>query len=101
MPVIEEVKSELERKFPEYTFTVGKRIYGACVIAKKTKYSGADIFVKENNIIIESAIPEMKTRIWLGGGAIFLKFFNKAYSEPSLRIKDYLSSKYDNVKLKL
>lgn len=100
MPSIENLKTELELAFPEMSFSFGKRIYGQCLIAKKTTYSGADIFVKDNGITIEASIPEMKTRLLIGGGAVLLKFFNKNYSQPSLRIKEYLSAKYDNVILR-
>ena len=100
MKAIENLKTELETAFPEMSFSIGKRIYGQCIIAKKSKYSGADIFVKDDGIIVEAAIPEMKTRLLIGSGAVLLKLFNKNYSEPSLKIKEYLSGKYDNVKLR-
>tara|TARA_R110002072_G_scaffold288014_2_gene454016 strand:+ start:289 stop:522 length:234 start_codon:yes stop_codon:yes gene_type:complete len=74
---IDEIKTELELNFPEYQFKLGKRIYGKCIIAKKSKYSGADIFVKENKIIVESGIAEMKTRLLIGSGAVLLKKFTK------------------------
>ena len=74
---------------------------GECVIAKNTKYSGADIFVKDDKIVIEAAIPEMKTRVLLGSGVLFLKLFSKKFSEPSVRIHGYLSQKVDNVKLRV
>lgn len=97
---IEEIKTDLEQTFPEYSFSIGRRLLGECVIAKNTKYSGADIFVKDNKIVIEAAIPEMKTRMLLGSGALFFKFFSKKFSEPSLRIYKYLCEKVDNVKLR-
>lgn len=52
----ENLKTELEAEFREFSFSVGKRIYGQCLIAKKSKYSGADIFLKDNGIIVEAAI---------------------------------------------
>ena len=94
MENIETIKAELEFKFPEYTFTIGKRIYGKCIIAKNSKYSGADIFIKKSEIIIQPGIPEMKSRILIGAGALFLKYFRKDYSEPAKRIKNYLLGKY-------
>jgi hypothetical protein len=100
MNKIEEIKSDLERAFPEYSFSIGKRLLGECVIAKNTKYSGADIFVKDDKIVIEASIPEMKTRILLGSGVLFLKFLSKNFSEPSLKIHNYLRKKNDSVKLK-
>ena len=51
--MLEEIRKELETNFPEYEFSIGKRIYGKCIIAKKSKYSGADIFIKGNKISIE------------------------------------------------
>src|SRR5690606_16525131 len=100
MNELEKIKSDLELAFPEYSFSVGKRLLGECIIAKGTKYSGADIFVTEDQVVVEAAIPEMKTRILLGSGALFLKFFSKKFSEPSLRIYEYLSQKVDNVELR-
>ena len=97
---IDEIKTELELNFPEYHFKIGKRVYGKCIIAKKSKYSGADIFVKENKIIVEPAIPEMKTRLLVGGGAILLKNFRKDYSEPASRILKFLRDQNKTVELK-
>ncbi|MCE2995903.1 MAG: hypothetical protein ACK5RG_14920 [Cyclobacteriaceae bacterium] len=101
MRKIEEVKVCLESTFPEYTFSIGKRLLGECIIAKNTKYSGADIFVHDDKIIVEAALPEMKTRILLGSGVLFLKFFSKKFSEPSLKIHYYLAKKYPNVKRRI
>jgi hypothetical protein len=100
MKKIEEIRIDLEQTFPEYSFSIGKRLFRECVIAKSTKYSGADIFVKADKIVIEAAIPEMKTRILLGSGVLFFKFFSKKFSEPSLRIHNYLGNKIDNVELR-
>ncbi|MEZ4795770.1 MAG: hypothetical protein R2785_01260 [Flavobacteriaceae bacterium] len=91
--MIESIKTELESEFPEYEFSVGKRIYGKCLIVKKSKYCGADIFIKNDKMIIEPAIPEMKTRLLIGGGAALLKMFKKDYSEPADRIFEYLKMK--------
>lgn len=99
MNEIEKIKTDLEQAFPEYSFSVGKRLLGECVIAKNTKYSGADIFVSEDKVVIKAAIPEMKTRMLLGSGVLLLKFFSKKFSEPALRIHGYLSHKIDNVRL--
>lgn len=100
MPSIEELKAELETAFPAISFRIGKRIYGECIIAKKSKYSGADIFIKEDSIILEAAIPDMKTRLLVGSGAILLKFFNKGFSLPALQIANYLKPRYTNIKLR-
>ena len=96
---INTIKHQLETQFPDLSFTIGRRIYGECIIAKKTKYSGADIFIKKSNITVEAAIPEMKTRMLLGAGAVFLKLFSKNYKDPSIRIKNFLMKDYD-VKLR-
>jgi len=98
---IEEVKAYLKETLPEYSYSLGKRLLGECIIAKNTKYSGADIFVKEDQITIEAALPEMKTRILLGSGVLFLKIFSKKFKEPSLKIHYYLTKKYPNVKRRI
>jgi hypothetical protein len=94
----EVIKAELEKAFPEWEFTMGNRLLGACITARKTKYSGAEIYVHPAEIIILAAIPSMKTRMLLGAGAVLLKYLNNRYSEPALRIKIYLSGRYPNVK---
>lgn len=95
--MIEEIKTELESEFPEYKFSIGKRLFGKCVIVKKSKYCGADIFVKKDKMIIEPAIPEMKTRLLIGSGAVFIKMFKKDYSEPADRIFDYFQLKNKDI----
>lgn len=97
---LEKLQSKLESNFPEYTFTLGKRIYGRCLIAKKNKYSGADIYIKKNGVIIESAIPGMKMRLLLGSGALLLKRYRKDYEEPCLAIYDFLISENVSIKIK-
>ena len=97
---IEELIKELESSFPDYEFRTGKRIYGKCIIAKKNRYSGADLFIKQEKIIIESAIPEMKTRLLLGAGAVLLRFFKKDYHEPRDTISEYLFNKGHKISIK-
>ena len=100
MNTIEEIIAALEKAFVEMEFTIGKRIYGKCIIAKKSTYCGAAIFVTNNSIVVEAAIPETKTRLLIGGGAILLKLFAKNYTEPSLKIYAFLSNNYANVQLR-
>lgn len=97
MATLEVVKKELEFYFKDYEFTLGKRIYGSCIIAKKSKYNGADIFIKNGEIRIEAGIPKTKTRLMIGGGAVLLKMFSKSYTEPSIAIYEYLSQIYEHV----
>lgn len=97
---IQELHKKLETRFPEYEFGIGKRIYGQCIIAKKSKYSGADIFIKNDKILLEAGIPEMKTRLLLGSGALLLKMFKKDYNEPCLKIFNYLTSENISVKVR-
>ena len=49
---VDDIKNELISEFPEYSFFITKRLTGRCIVAKYTKYNGADIFVKKNKIII-------------------------------------------------
>lgn len=97
---LEELRIKLIEQFPEYEFRIGKRIYGQCIIAKKSKYSGADVFIKKDKILIEASVPEMKTRLLLGAGAVFLKFFRKDFGEPCQRIAEYLIQEDYKVKIK-
>ena len=74
---LEIIKQDLKRQFPGYEFRLGKRVYGPCGIAKSTRYSGADIFCKNDIYTVEASILEMRTRLLLGSGAVFLKWFSK------------------------
>jgi len=44
---LESPKSDLEENMPQYTYKIGKRVYGKCIIAKKGNFSGADIYLKK------------------------------------------------------
>jgi hypothetical protein len=92
---IDYIKEKLSSQFPEYSFSLTRRLSGRCIVAKKSKYNGADIFVKNDRIIIEAAIPEWKIRIMLGAGAIYKKVTDKNFSETALQIKEFLSRSYD------
>ena len=89
------VKEELASQFPEYSFFMTRRLTGRCIVAKYTKYNGADIFVKKDRIIVEAAIPEWKTRLMIGAGAVYRKITDKSFSDIALKIRDFLSNKYD------
>lgn len=91
--------AELVQYFPEYKFSQGRRLYGKCIIAKNSTYSGAEIFIKKNKIVVDAAFPEMKTRILLGAGALLFKMFSIDYNEPSQRIYEFLNARYSSVKL--
>lgn len=94
MPEINVVKEELSFRFPEYIFFISWRLTGRCIVVKNSKYSGADIFVKKNYIIVEPSIPEWKTRILLGAGAVYKKIKDPNYSVPAVRIMEYLNHTY-------
>ena len=94
----EQLKRKLENQFPEYKYSIGNRkLAGDCLIVKNTKYSGVDIFLRKDNFLIEAAIPEMKTRLLIGTGVLFLKAFSKEFIEPSRRIFAFLKEEGVNV----
>jgi hypothetical protein len=98
----EELKNILENQFPEYKYSIGNRkLAGDCVIVKNTKYSGVDIFIKKDKILIEAAIPEMKTRLLIGAGALLFKFFSKKFNEPSKKIYSFLKNNNYPVKFRV
>ncbi len=99
--MIEETKKELENQFPEYQFTIAKRIYGKCIVAHKSKYRGADIYVNENKITVQSCVPDKKARILIGGGALFLKIFKKDFSEAETEMIKYFKSINKHVRRRL
>ncbi|MBO9151349.1 hypothetical protein ACFOTA_03960 [Chitinophaga sp. GCM10012297] len=82
------------------TFRIGQRAFVQCIIAKSSRFSGADIFLEKNGITIEPGIPEMRTRILVGSGALLLKIFSRNFSAPAVKIKGYLEGKYENVKFR-
>ena len=93
-----ELKIKLENQFPEYEYRLGNRkLAGDCLIVKKSKYSGVDIFFNKEKFLIEAAIPEMKTRLLIGAGVLLFKFFSKNFREPSKKIYSFLKSENINV----
>src|SRR4051812_47929684 len=92
---INEIKDELTFQFPQYSFFLTRRLTGRCIVAKKSKYYGADIFIKKDRIIVEAAVPEWKTRLMLGAGAAYIKLTDKKFSDVAFEVKDFLSTKYE------
>ncbi len=91
---INQIKEELEKNFPQYQFSTTRRLTGRCIVAKQSKYYGADIFIKNDRIIVEPAIPEWTTRLILGAGAAHKKLTDKTFSETAIKIKDFLGKSY-------
>lgn len=89
----EELKIQLESAFPQYSFYESKRLYGHCIVAKKSKYVGAEVIVKPHKLVITPGIPDIKTRLMLGAGALFVKFFKSDYDEPAGAVFDFLKGK--------
>lgn len=99
---LEELKIELEKNFPKYEYSLGKRgLVGSCIIVKNTKYSGVDIFLKKNTIVLEAALPEMKTRLMLGTGVLFLRIFSKKFNDPSKKIHSYFKQTNRKVRFRV
>ena len=92
---IDQIIQELTDNFPEYKFFKTQRLTGRCIVAKKSKYYGADIFVKGNEIIVEAAIPDWTTRLVLGAGAAYKKITDRKYAEVATQIQNYLGHKYE------
>lgn len=94
MPNGEDVKADLEAHFPDYSFFNARRISGRCIVAKKSKYCGADIYVKVDRVVIEAAIPEWKTRFMLGAGAALKRVSDPHYFDAAEEVTNYLRDKY-------
>ncbi|HEX6334891.1 MAG TPA: hypothetical protein VFZ78_11735 [Flavisolibacter sp.] len=77
------------------TFFVTRRLTGRCIVAKKSKYFGANIFVKKDRIVVEASIPEWKTRFMLGAGAAYRKLTDPNFNEAALQVAQFLSNKYE------
>ena len=96
---LDELKADLETNLSQYTYTLGNRpFYGRCIVAKETRYYGADIFLKNGGIEIEAGIPDMRTKVLIGSGALLMKWFNPKFSVPESSILRYLGSKYQPVR---
>lgn len=91
---IDQLQQELTGQFPEFAFFRARRLTGRCIVAKKSKYYGADIFVKGDRIVVEPAIPDWTTRLIMGAGAAYKKLTDSNYNEVASNIRDYLSQKY-------
>lgn len=63
----------LQPRLPQYTLRRSRRIYGACLIVRKSSFFGADIYLQNGGAVVEASIPDTWARIVLGAGAIFLK----------------------------
>ncbi len=92
---IDQIIQELTENFPEYTFFKTRRLTGRCIVAKKSKYYGADIFVKSDRIVVEAAIPDWSTRLVLGAGAAYKKLTDIKYGEVATQIQNYLRRNYE------
>ena len=88
------IKEELTVQFPEYSFFTTRRLIGRCIVARKSKYYGADIFIKKDRMVIEAAIPDWGTRLLLGAGALYKKISDPNFSEVAIQMKEFLSSTY-------
>ena len=94
-----QIKEELATHFRDLTFFTTRRLTGRCIVAKKSTYYGADIFVKKDSIVVEAAIPDWKTRLLMGAGAAYKKITDQNFSQTALQVKEFLSRKYE-VRLK-
>ncbi len=89
------IKKELTGQFPEYSFSTVRRLQGICIVVTKSKYHGADIFIKKNKIIIEAGFPAFKTRLLWGAGVLWKKTFDKEFYTVAIRVKSFLGRKYN------
>lgn len=89
---ISDLLPQLQERFTEYQFSMGKRVYGKTIIAFKSKYVGADIFYQRGKLVVLAAVPKMSTRILIGAGAVLVKMFKSDYSEPAEKIAAYFRS---------
>jgi hypothetical protein len=95
---LQDLKNDLEERFPEYTFFLSERLLmGRCITAMSSRISGADIFLHKNRLKIIPAIPDKRNRILLGSGVLFLRTFSKRFKEPAWRIFKYLEETYQDI----
>ena len=85
MKNLEQLREDLEKRFPEYSFSYQKRfLQEQCLNARSSGIYGADIYLKRYEIRVVPVIPDKKLRILLGSGVLLLIAFSKKFKEPSV-----------------
>ncbi len=92
---IESLQSDLQQKFPEYTYVVRKTLYGPMLIIKQSNFVGAGIrLVKDNSVIkVFPTFPSIWVQALLGG----LVFYAFVYSKMKAIVETtggYLATQY-------
>mgnify|MGYP000082498576 CR=1 FL=1 len=84
----------LDEWLPEY---ITEGMFAFSKPTKRHNICSWFLYGEKDNFLIEAAIPEMKTRLLIGTGVLFLKAFSKEFKEPSRRIYAFLKEEGVNV----
>lgn len=92
---IETIQSDLQQKFPQYTYTVRKTLYGQMLIVKQSNFVGAGIRLVQNNTVIKvfPAFPSLWVQA-LMGGLVFYAFVYSKMKHVVDTVGTYLQEKY-------
>lgn len=76
---LETIQSDLQQKFPQYTYMVRKTLYGPMLVIKQSNFVGAGIRLVQNNTVIKvfPAFPSLWVQALMGG----LVFYAFVYSK--------------------
>lgn len=73
-----EIQAKLQGHFPEYRISLRKNVFGDFVMVAKTKFIGAMVQLrKDQQVIVQFAIPSVLVQVFFGG----LLFFAFTYSK--------------------
>lgn len=99
---LEELQPELERSFPEYTFTLRKQLFGKTLLAKETGFRGAQIGLTKKRLTVGYGIPSVWGAALVANlgvlGILVVRAFVKGATEPRDRVFDYLATEYSAAK---
>jgi hypothetical protein len=99
---LEELQPELERAFPEYTFTLRKQLFGKTLLAKETNFRGAHIALTKKNLTVGYGIPSVWGAALITNfgllGILVVRTFVKGALDARDRIAEHLVTQYSATK---
>lgn len=99
---LEALQPELERAFPDYTFTLRKQLFGKTLLAKETNFRGAHIALTKKHLTVGYGIPSVWGAALIANfgvlGILLVRTFVKGATDPRDRVADYLATHYSSTK---
>ncbi|MBF9238677.1 hypothetical protein I2I05_14830 [Hymenobacter sp. BT683] len=99
---IEELKQELERALPDYSYYINSYLFDKVLIAKKANFSGAEIRLTKKQLKVGYCVPSTWGASFAANfgllGVFVVRKFVKDALEPRDSVLEYLSARYSPVK---